>query len=371
MSRVNFHIPIAYPDGYQNFPKALEYRFEEYHAYLRNINCCSDTVHRAQEFSEKIVDSVNKYYEGRVYDAYAIFSDALKNNVIETKYEFIDEMSRGQLYRARIEEQNQEKEFSKDDLFHIKFENRTKVRNQRFSISGLPCLYMSKSLFACWVEMERPSIDIFTAALIDITKEVLSFDLCKMYDILTCGNFEAQNKYAHFIHLVIATSFTVKDKSGEFKPEYIIPQFIMQWLLDNEYGISGIKYYCTSRTPDKDNGRLFINYAFPTKKIADAGFCTNLEEKFSINRVISGKHVQYYNKSANLIVPDLPSASQESVEISIGLKRNYRFSMFGVFENILTADARSIDDGDVCLSVVDGPQLHRLVQHRPPCKTVP
>ncbi len=57
------------------------------------------------------------------------------------------------LYRVR---RGTMQSFSKSELFHIPFEERYKVRTQRYSIPGLPCLYLGGSIWVCWEELARP-----------------------------------------------------------------------------------------------------------------------------------------------------------------------------------------------------------------------
>lgn len=345
-----FQFPIEYPADINNFPEALEKKFEEYQQFLHELGCSTEVINKTKIISNRIIESINKYYTGRVHAAYQIFIDTMSKYCLNDKPIFIDTINDKTLFRARKEKIGQEIDFEKDDMFHIKFENRTKVRNQRFSISGLPCLYMAESLFACWVEMNRPSLDIFTAASIDITKCVNVFDMCKVYDIFVQREKKSIEQYASFINILIAISFSVRDKQGEFKPEYIIPQFIMQWILDNKYKISGIKYYCTSICPDLNNKRLFVNYAFPAKENNSSGFCKFLEKNFIIKRIVSGRCIQYYNKKSNIFYNNRPPQNDESVEISRGLKRNYKNSIFGIYEDVLTIAPECMDDGDFAVS---------------------
>ncbi|WP_293880615.1 MULTISPECIES: hypothetical protein [unclassified Sphingobacterium] len=61
------------------------------------------------------------------------------------------------LFRLRVINQNYP--LSKEDLFHIPFDKRSLVSTQRFSISGLPSLYLANSIYVAWEEMKRPSMN--------------------------------------------------------------------------------------------------------------------------------------------------------------------------------------------------------------------
>lgn len=75
------------------------------------------------------------------------------------------------------------------------------VSTQRFSIPGVPCLYLGTTSYVCWLEMDKPHDSEFN---------------------------------------VYATSFSIKNKERKFKSEYIVSQLIMQCL--SELLIDGIAY---------------------------------------------------------------------------------------------------------------------------------
>ena len=45
--------------------------------------------------------------------------------------------------------------FTKDEMFHIPYDKRNLVGNQRYSLFGLPCLYLGGSSYICWEELGR------------------------------------------------------------------------------------------------------------------------------------------------------------------------------------------------------------------------
>lgn len=44
-------------------------------------------------------------------------------------------------------------------MFHIPFELRGKAATQRYSIPGLPSLYLGSSCYICWEELHRPDLN--------------------------------------------------------------------------------------------------------------------------------------------------------------------------------------------------------------------
>ena len=65
-------------------------------------------------------------------------------------------------------------------MFHIKYSLRSKVKTQRFSFPGLPCLYLGASSYVCWLELNRPAFDKFQVATIKqkSTDDYNVIDLC-------------------------------------------------------------------------------------------------------------------------------------------------------------------------------------------------
>ena len=47
------------------------------------------------------------------------------------------------------------------DLFHVPFEEREKLASQRYSIPGVPCLYLGSSAYVCWEELGRPEFQLY------------------------------------------------------------------------------------------------------------------------------------------------------------------------------------------------------------------
>lgn len=41
-------------------------------------------------------------------------------------------------------------------MLHIPFNKRELIKTQRFSISGVPCLYLGTTSYVCWLEMNKP-----------------------------------------------------------------------------------------------------------------------------------------------------------------------------------------------------------------------
>ena len=164
------------------------------------------------------------------------------------------------LYRARI---GQNTEFRRGDLFHIPFGEREKVGAQRYSIPGLPCLYLGSSAYLCWEELGRPNWETMHVARFEVLEE-------RELRILTIGpspqfirrelstiisqklGESASRMYENAAvsigvcwPLILACSLTVEKPDKPFVPEYIVPQLVLQWVTTTK-GVDGIQYQSVS-----------------------------------------------------------------------------------------------------------------------------
>ena len=121
---------------------------------LKDIHCLAKGVDAksAKKEVQSVMDSlytiINPYYEGKVINAL----DETKRLLIKNFYISIAKDT--PFFRALANETRFL--YKKEEMFHIPFNKRYLVGNQRFSISGLPCLYLGGSPYVCWEELGRP-----------------------------------------------------------------------------------------------------------------------------------------------------------------------------------------------------------------------
>ncbi len=190
--------------------------------------------------------------------------------------------------------------FSRSDLFHIPFEHREKIKTQRFSIPGFPCLYLGGSVYVCWEEMGRPDLNSvhvaqfcpvhgatlrvvnlgyrpqFLVKHLDIDPEV-------MEDPQACDIIRSN---IALWPLTVSCHVKVKHKGGDFKPEYIVPQIVLQWVRRSDQ-FEGVCY--SSTHIDQTFNRPFaqMNFAFPAREIRSRGHCPRLLAEFELSQPLS------------------------------------------------------------------------------------
>lgn len=253
---------------------------------------------------------------------------------------------KGNLYRVRIDQKSQ---LEKGGIFHIPFNMREKVATQRYSIPGLPCLYLGDSLFVCWEELGRPDLDAIHASRFDLA--ISNFKLLNL-NINTneirkrCFPGTKEKFIPHLIKflsywpLLSACSFIVRKPLDVFKPEYIIPQLVMQWVAA-EGNVDGLKYKSNRIAFGPNNVGSFTNVVIPVKEISSSGFCNVLSKKIKFTTPISWslleasdpKHDFLKNDAGDIKIDALRRASY--IEIIDGERTIYANSKFGILEEKL------------------------------------
>lgn len=227
------------------------------------------------------------------------------------------------LYKARKPESYYP--FTNDEMFHIPYDKRKKVGNQRFSISGLPCLYLGSSTYVCWEEMERNDFTYCNFCGFTNNKIMDVYDLSLP---LMISNLEDIKR----ICIILACSLSAK-REELFKVEYVLPQCLLQALLlrhhfyHRDKKLFGIKYISShALNGDADCFKIdfgdnnwvkrFINYVFPASSAEESGFNSELKALFkqtatttlfnenllTPNKIVSGNsHDRYLDSQFGLM----------------------------------------------------------------------
>lgn len=258
------------------------------------------TDYNIQEINELIIAILNsdKYFrKGQVFECYKIVYDIL----YESKYTYDivrTHKVETENYFYRMRQCDNEYLYTKEELFHIPFEERRRTSNQRFSLTGYPCLYLGKSIYVCWEELNRPKIENANIVGLKTLRPLQLLDLRMPTEIKDVADF-------YLIPLIIASSVKVQDPDLPFKPEYVISQAILHAIIShnnanyspNNY--NGIIYYSSTVNNYQrlfDDLELFVNIIVPTvnntndptaEKIYQNGFCPVLCNTFEITKPVS------------------------------------------------------------------------------------
>lgn len=287
-------------------------------------------------FSEKITETLKLFLTGNIKEAYSTFDQAITNtkmndhvlNMTVPLTSLCNVIT--PLYRVRKSDSVLRE---RKDLFHIPFKLRHRVSAMRFSVSGLPCLYLGTSIFVCWQEMGKPDFDklyissfisnndyshirildlgynltsalrlkpvefTFTPPNPEITSSITENYLDDENGNTSLNAALISDKISKLLAwpLVLACNYTKENPDATFNKEYIIPNLLMQWISSNtnknmNKKISGIAYRSTKILNQK-NSDIGINIIIPPQMVErtliNDGFCPELKKIFKLTNPVS------------------------------------------------------------------------------------
>jgi len=270
----------------------------------RRIKEQSDSIKRLEE---AICGSIDDYLKGQPERAYMQLQkgmDSVKNRLDDLKSFPMSPKDNGNMYRMRISRDGKSLT-NPEDLFHIPFELRHKVGSQRYSIYGLPCLYLGSTIELCWHELGNPPFDGLYISKFRPKNDIKFLDFSYKPQVLAPFAFglssynEGQKireenffiNYAICWPLIAASSIVCLCPNEPFVPEYIIPQLIMQWFVRDAPDYDGIRYFSIIWVPEigLDEFAHTINYAFPVSSKDKEGYCATLKGKFELTKPLAIK----------------------------------------------------------------------------------
>src|SRR5579871_1938235 len=162
-------LPLTRPDN-SPLDAFLKDVFKQYVSALDDLtdsNSISDELKRSRqtirEVAAKLVKAVETYLQGFPHAGYKHVKSAITKlgdslNGLKLQVGDRDPIRKFEkLYRIRhVERAGYLDNLDRRAIFHMPFELRHKVSSNRYSISGLPCLYLGGSLWVCWEELQRP-----------------------------------------------------------------------------------------------------------------------------------------------------------------------------------------------------------------------
>lgn len=249
-----------------------------------------------------IVESFEKLYIGFPNQSYNLFAEGMKAvEPFVLKHALTHPLSETGLYfRARYSE----RPLSAMEMFHLPFDQRERATTQRFSIPGFPCLYLGSSSYACWEELNRPAFDNFYVSRFEISGldsylKLRTLDISQTPQRMMAmieTTLAVANSVDNWDNLVIEYlvkwplifSSTIKVRYGDrnFKPEYVIPQYLLIWARENGR-IDAIKYFSVKTHLNQEiDSSSFWNVVIPVQETKNDGFCSILSSIFKLTEPI-------------------------------------------------------------------------------------
>lgn len=279
-------LPIVIEKDGDYLPK-LKKELKKYSDLVSNEEVLNKHKENIDALIASIEKSIELYYAGKISAAYEelkTFTDVFEgfNGCKRKMKDIADGHEYKTLYRGRVAEEIT----ALKEMFHRPFNQRPYIPTERFSIPGLPCLYLAGSVFTCWHEIGKPNFNDFYVSRFEADDTVTVLDLAMHPRDCKLGIYDSET-YCIIWPLICACSFKVKEKDRGFRSEYIIPQLLMQIVI-NSNDVDGIRYL-SSHQPKKTLGPsapLYVNYAFPAPYETKKSYSTVLASKFKATSAI-------------------------------------------------------------------------------------
>lgn len=305
-----FKIPTVYSSEF--FPELVETRLDEYYKFLsennigkrlnsvfRNVEQQDTTkdlflLTRLRGFIKAINSSVGNYYDGFIYKAYDGFSTSL-NNIIEFHHNVaISCIEPNQsYYKIRVDESLKSVQ-NREDNFHIPFNLRHFCATQRYSIPGIPSIYLGSTSYLSYEELGRPNISTSYISRFETQKPIKIIEIqtiCNFIDSYEGGKvidrFKNVLRYLILFPLYFTTTIRVVETTSSFKTEYIIPQLLMQFIgasNKDDDAIRGVKFPSSKLNYITSDDHRHFSYVFPIVKSEKSGFCGYLSSVFHLSK---------------------------------------------------------------------------------------
>jgi hypothetical protein len=254
----------------------------------------------------QLLKALDEYLSGSAGRAYDSIENLLTSEIIQRHILSLVSDMKGYDgdYRSLFRVRNSESLLSeRSEMFHIPFNYRHLVGTQRYSIAGVPCLYLGTSLYVCWQEMGTPDLNrLYLSRFVYKSKNRrnvkyldFSYSLDTMKHIklekFSDGHEEdidSDLAKIIFLPILIACSYNRAHSSASFHEEYIIPNLLLQWISKEKSQVSGISYLST-KTHQMRHCNLGINFVFPpeTYEVTPKGYCQDLSDSFELSKPVS------------------------------------------------------------------------------------
>ena len=271
-----------------NFRRRLKKAFSDYHGYAFEYGVSKDTLDDIDAISERLSDIVLNSEKGLQSTAYTQLQNLIQGKKNQppkidiTKSILPFDGQKGMSF-YRIRQMESIYEVGASEMFHIPLNKRGIVKTQRYSTPGYPCLYLGESIYGCWEEMRRPSMQTCAVSRLQCEGNLNIIDLTiPLRDSL-------KNPFVQkYIPLLISCMMPVHNYQDTYKPEYIVPQLIIEWILKHRTSkkIDGVCYTSTHINNEFNfpEGK-FINYAIPVYNLNSSHrFCKKLCSLFRITK---------------------------------------------------------------------------------------
>ena len=287
----------------------LEMVFEKYNNLLNDYclaSCLSETQQdKIKLIENRIIECLKDYFRGCLMGALNEIQ-CLLQDLKSAEGNNLTILNKGEIwYRGRIKEEGLSL-YNRKEMFHIPEYLREKVNSQRYSFNGYPCLYLGKTIWACWEELNEPHLDDVCFSAFKLTQDIRLLNLSiPSVASLKLWPSDGIPKLLISLPIMIACSVKTLNENANFKSEYVIPQMMMAELI-NWHWYDGYIFSSTKRNPAfgwKED--YLLNVVLPVAGgFDDDGLCISLKQAFMLTEPIYYKYEYLKGNVTNLIMGD-------------------------------------------------------------------
>lgn len=342
----------SYLESLENIFKEFENLIDSLNKQDSNFDAIKEEKRQVSLLNKNIIKCIEAQLMGKPHNSTLIFRELIESEFVAPKIissseiiDFTNPNKKINLFRIRSTNENLR---NRDEMFHIPLSERHKVANQRFSIEGLPSLYLGSSIYVCWLELNRPSLSsIFVSGFKPInTFKIfdLSYNLKDIYSDYKNKKItiEAFKDKFLILPLIFACSFQIKHPNSPFKEEYIFPKLVLEWITYKSDDLVGLKYQSTKVSDNTRNNSWYFNYVFPPKKMEkNRNFCIDLVNNFELTNPIPWELLQILPEEI-LNVGSVVNGKENIEEV---LSNSYNETKFGSAEmNIFDMKFKKVEN---------------------------
>jgi hypothetical protein len=261
----------------------------------------ADLKIRINQICDGLTDTINHFFNVSRTDGVALKSleKVIKDAKLFANHSLYFRTNELSLYRLRGHDNTKHAGFyERKELFHLPFEMANKASTMRYSLNGIPCLYVANSVYVAWEEMRKQpkeyAVSLFKNQSPLHFVELDSTPFYKRKYENSNDKYDDLIDYAMLFPIILCSALKIKnnDEQNPFKPEYVIPQLLLECSKTDFIGIR----YISTRVDSQTEG-IFWNYAIPVKTVSIMGYCERLKRVFSMSEVKIFNFYNPYDKS--------------------------------------------------------------------------
>ncbi|MGL5353360.1 MAG: hypothetical protein ACRDA5_08530, partial [Clostridium sp.] len=270
--------------------------------FIREIN-----IDEVVTLFNSIIEIYEQWIDSKGQNAMKKFEELLERIEFE---DFKYDLRNNVLFRGRYSQSI----LTPWDMFHIPFNKRYLIGNQRYSLTGQPLLYLGFSVLDVLAELDSDynEFDDVKLCPFKLKEDLRVFDLRNEFykyfkynpleDLLINSDYNEQVSYNNtkneFFKFILASvcSFEKRQEHRQFSfcEEYVLPQMLAQII--KKKGFNGI-IYCSTKLKNEENDRLHKtgykdNVAIFTNFSKEHVYDRKLYSNFKISNPINNKQIR-------------------------------------------------------------------------------